>query len=84
MYVDKLLEQPQILTIFMCAYLGPLSDRLSLWELFHEMKTLFKQSVFKKTDGKVIISLVFFFHPLPSDEWCGWSATHSHEGNRTF
>lgn len=64
MYVDKLLEQPQILTIFMRAYLGPLSDRLSLWELFHEMKTLFKQSVFQKTDGEVIISRVILFPPF--------------------
>lgn len=46
MYVGKLLEQPQILTIFTLVYLGPLSDGLSLWELFQEMKTLFKQSVF--------------------------------------
>lgn len=62
MYVGKLLEQPQILTIFTLVYLGPLSDRFSLWELFQEMKTLF--TLFKKMDGEVIISHIILFPPF--------------------
>lgn len=46
---------------FMRVYLGPLTDHLSPWQHFHEMKTLFKQSVLKKTDGEVIISCVILF-----------------------
>lgn len=70
------------MAIFTRAYLGPLSDRFTPWELFQEMKTLFKQSVFEKMDVEVIISRVILFPPftLTGVVWvvC-YSHTHTKE-----
>lgn len=83
MYVSKLLEQPQILTIFTRAHLGPLSDRFALWELFQEIKTLFKQSVFKKMDVEVLISRVFLFPPFTL-RGVVWVVCYSHTRRKSY